>query len=404
MKKGIIIIATVALFGVLIQGGINLAAGSTTAEYSELSDGAKQLIAKAYKDLDQNQLIDFHTHIAALGTDCNYCYVNKNMMKPTHIKSYVQFKVYAKASGIRNLETADQQFFSTLQERVADYPGKVMLLAFDETYSRAGIVDKGATQFYISNEYMYRLYLQDTSKFIPCVSIHPYRKDAVDELRYWAGKGVKVVKWLPNAMLINPSDSICMPFYQAMAMNGMALLTHAGHEDAVHADDSQALGNPLLLRQALDQGVKVVVAHCASSGESIDLDDPKETLVSNFDLLLRMMNEEQYDSLLFADISAMTLRNRVGEPLRKVLENPQIHNRLINGSDYPLPAINVLISTRKLYNEGYLTNQEHKQLDEIYQYNPLVFDFVLKRTIRHPENNKLKFADEVFEMNQKLEL
>lgn len=34
------------------------------------------------------------------------------------------------------------------------------------------------------------------------------------------------------------------------------------------------LGNPLLLRRALDMGVKIIVAHVASEGECDDLDNP----------------------------------------------------------------------------------------------------------------------------------
>jgi hypothetical protein len=36
-------------------------------------------------------------------------------------------------------------------------------------------------------------------------SIHPYRKDALEELATWGKLGVRVVKWLPPAMGIDPS-------------------------------------------------------------------------------------------------------------------------------------------------------------------------------------------------------
>ncbi len=35
---------------------------------------------------------------------------------------------------------------------------------------------------------------------------------------------------------------------------------------------AEHFGNPLLLRRALDAGVRVVVAHCGSMGEDRDLD------------------------------------------------------------------------------------------------------------------------------------
>ncbi|MEE8124620.1 MAG: hypothetical protein V3T42_02280, partial [Nitrospirales bacterium] len=65
------------------------------------------------------------------------------------------------------------------------------------------------------------------------------------------------------------------------------------------------------------------------------------------------------------------------------------------GSDYPLPAINIVIQTRTLESSGYITAQEREALNEIYDYNPLLFDFVLKRTVRHTETG-LKFPTSVF--------
>ena len=58
------------------------------------------------------------------------------------------------------------------------------------------------------------------------------------------------------------------------------------------------------------------------------------------------------------------------------------HPRLLNGSDYPLPAINVLVQTRIPKDRGFITSAERKALNELDQHNPLMFDFVLKRTVR----------------------
>jgi len=58
--------------------------------------------------------------------------------------------------------------------------------------------------------------------------------------------------------------------------------------------------------------------------------------------------------------------------------------RLVNGSDYPLPAVDILIWTRPLVKQGYINSSEGESLKEIYDYNPLLFDFVLKRTLKVP--------------------
>ena len=108
------------------------------------------------------------------------------------------------------------------------------------------------------------------------------------------------------------------------------------------------------------------------------------------------MAEKKYEGFLFGEISATTQFNRLPTPLLTLLENTNLHKRLVNGSDYPLPAINIIIQTRSLVKYGMITKQERQYLNEIYQYNPLLFDYVLKRTIRHPKT-RTKFDSVVFE-------
>ena len=159
---------------------------------------------------------------------------------------------------------------------------------------------------------------------------------------------------------------------------------------------------PLLLRRPLDLGVRVIIAHAASLGTCEDLDHGAGKTASCFELFLRMMDEPKYKGLLFGEISAMLQFNRMPVPLATLLKRQDLHSRLVNGSDYPLPAINSLIWTRALVRDGFITAAERQALNEIYDYNPLLFDFVLKRTVRHPET-KQRLAASVFMTNPGLE-
>lgn len=266
--------------------------------------------------------------------------------------------------------------------------GKYKLLAFDKNYHRNGSANLKKTEFYVPNNYVFDLAVAYPDFFEPVLSINPYRLNALKDLEEGAQLGARMVKWLPNAMGIDPSDERCDPFYQKMRELGLVLLSHGGEEKAVEAEEDQRLGNPLLLRRALDHGVKVIIAHCAGLGDNEDLDDKDRKRVANFDLFLRLMNEKKYEGLLFADISAMTQYNRAGRPLRTILEREDLHERLVNGSDYPLPAVNFLIRTGALAKAGYITTQERACLNEIYDYNPLLFDFVLKRSLKLPGTTK----------------
>lgn len=103
---------------------------------------------------------------------------------------------------------------------------------------------------------------------------------------------------------------------------------------------------------------------------------------------LRMMAVDRYRGLLFADISATTQVNRTPRPILELIRRPELHDRLVNGSDYPIPAINCVIWLGKLTRLGLITSQERQCLNEIYDCNPLLFDYALKRTVRDPVTGK----------------
>jgi len=98
---------------------------------------------------------------------------------------------------------------------------------------------------------------------------------------------------------------------------------------------------------------------------------------------------------LFGEISAMTQFNRLGKPLTTLLQRKDLHHRLINGSDYPLPAVNVVIHLGDLVDGGYIRESDQTALEEIYDFNPLLFDIVLKRALTAPGSDQ-RFAPEVF--------
>lgn len=381
--------------------------GAYTREPEELeanaSIGAKRLIELAYEGIDPARLVDYHTHIVGLGTDNSGAFVSPRT-KDWFSLEHWKFLVYTSASGIKNLAQADQEYVARLARltRGIQRRGRYRILAFDKHYKPDGTVDLLKTNFYISNEYIFRLTAQYPNIFLPVISVHPYRRDALEELEKWARLGAKIVKWLPNAMGIDPSSSLAEPFYRKMREHNMILLSHAGEEQAVEAQEDQRLGNPLLLRRALDHGVRVIMAHTASLGTCQDLDDSEEKKLPCFDLAMRLMGETKYQQLLFAEISALLQFNRMPGPIATLLKRPDLHPRMVNGSDYPLPAINSLIHTRSMARAGFITDEERAQLNEIYDYNPLLFDFVLKRTMRHPET-KQKLAPAVFMANPGLE-
>jgi len=368
---------------------------------TKLSTKSSDLIKRAFEDIDPQRLMDHHVHVAGLGAGGTF--VNRKMRTWKHPFHRLKFKIYMSSAGATDEQAADTQLVDRLVSLVGHIRGhgKHRLLGFDKHYRSDGSVNLEKTEFYVPNEYVFELTEKHPDMFVPNISVNPYRPDALSELEKWARRGARVVKWLPNAMGIDPSDPKCDSFYQKMKELDLILLSHGGEEKAVEAEEDQKLGNPLLLRRALDHGVKVIVAHCAGLGSNEDLDSKDRGQVDNFDLFLRLMDEKRYEGLVFGEISAMTQFNRVGKPLRTILAREDLHERLVNGSDYPLPAVNILIRTRPLAKLGFISKSEGESLKEIYDYNPLLFDFVLKRTMRLPGSAKTLPAS-VFMINSSL--
>ncbi len=368
------------------------------SDYGTLSAAAHELVDRSLADLDASRMLDVHVHLPGVGAGGSGCRVNPRMLSWLHPFTHVQFLVYCDAAHIRDMRFGDQQYLERLVELARGMPkhGRFELLAFDARYDREGTLLDERTEMFTPDLWSIAVARDHRDLFAPAISVHPYRKDALAALDEGARAGAKLVKWLPNAMGIDPADERCDAYYERMKQLGLVLLSHTGSEFAVNASEDQELGNPLRLRRALDHGVKVILAHCGSAGSCVDLDDPKHAQAEAFDLFLRVMDDPKYIGLAFGEISTLTQINRCGRPLATMLARTDLHARLVNGSDYPLPAINVLFSTSKLAKLGYITTDEKHALDEIYDVNPLLFDLVLKRCVKDPKSGA-QFAASVFE-------
>jgi predicted TIM-barrel fold metal-dependent hydrolase len=369
---------------------------------AQMSKSSLKIVNESFQGINPSCSRDVHSHLAGLGKNNSGIWVTPAMQEGYAFSRRLKFEVYLSASGITDRNNADNQYIDRLLSLVSIFPKghKTHVLAFDYHYSFDGKKDLEHSTFYVPNNYAYKVASLYPDKLIATISVHPYRKDAIEELEKWAEKGVKYVKWLPNAQGIDPAHERVIPFYKTMKKYGMTLLTHTGDEKAIESEDFQKFGNPLRLKNALNLGVKVIVAHVASLGECSDFENGNAR-VACFDLFWRLFNNKAYEKNMFADISAVTIYNRVGKPVNTLLANPQLHHRLVNGSDYPLPAINILYRLEPLLDKNYLTEKDVTALKEIYRYNPILFDFVLKRLIKHPQTGQ-KFSNKAFEIPTEL--
>ena len=382
------------MFGALAAGGVGLSALVALRSPLLFNDCRTQLpetaathdlIESAWAGVDARRFLDCHVHLVGTGDSGSGIEVNPQMSSLFHPLQYAQRLFYLNAGCVHDAPgRIDDSYVERMQNLVDGlWPGsRLLLLAFDRFHDEQGRADPLRSSFYVPDAYAQAVAASHPETFAWAASIHPYRTDCVDALAAAERNGALAVKWLPPAMGIDPSSPRCDRFYAALAAHRLPLISHAGEEKAVHGAGQEALGNPLLLRRALDHGVRVVVAHCASLGRAVDLDDgPNGPLLPCFDLFSRLMGEARYEKLLFADISALTLRNRSAEIVRTVIERSEWHPRLLNGSDYPLPGIVPLISPAEFAERGMLLPAAVPVLEVIRQHNPLLFHFVLKRQL-----------------------
>jgi len=349
------------------------------------------VVLAAWQGIDPNQLWDGHVHLVGVGDSDSGIWLTPRMDDVTHLSEYIQKQFYLNASCTERAGSVDVDFVKRIVALQGQFkPGaKSLLLAFDYAYAEPVSGNKknmpvlDRSSFYVPNEYAMRVAQTYPDKFEWIASIHPYRDDCVEALKQAVANGARAVKWLPAAQGMDPGNPLCAPFYEAMASLNIPLLVHAGREEAVKGGDTQDYGNPLRLRVPLDAGVRVIVAHCASLGEGIDLDVGVDgPMISNFELFERLMAENDYNGRVYGEISTVTQINRLGPPLEAAILRDEWRGRLLNASDYPLPGIVPLFSLPELQARGYINETERNVLSEIRQYNPMLFDFVLKRTVQ----------------------
>ena len=266
-------------------------------------------------------IIDIHCHTAGIGAGGSGCFVSPDMRRN------VRFNFFLKTFGVSErelLQQGDELVLERLSQRLAEshHVAAAVVLAMDGVVDAQGTLDEGATEIYIPNEFLGRA-CRNYSNLLFGASINPNRPDALERLERAAADGAVLMKWLPSVQGIDPANARLKPFYRRLQELGLPLLTHTGGEESFTRVDN-SLADPLRLRGALDEGVTVVAAHCASNG--------KNDGQRNMERLLPLFGAY---SNLYADFSSLTQANRLGH-LPRILRHAEIHDRLLYGSDMPI--------------------------------------------------------------------
>ena len=273
------------------------------------------------EELTDRPVIDLHCHVAGVGAGDSGCFISPAL------RGNFRFGIYLKGFGVTQQELekqGDQLVIDHIAERItaSEQVDQAVVLAIDGVYDRNGELDRTRTEFYVPNEFVAREVARHTNLLFGA-SVNPHRGDALEQLAWAKANGAVLVKWIPSIMLIDPADETLRKFYQKLVELDLPLLTHGGQEKSfTHARDD--LADPTRLKLPLEMGVRVVVAHVASTGANDGVED--------FERLLPMF--EQHPNL-YTEISSLTQANKLGY-LRRTLADPRLKGRLLYGTDYPL--------------------------------------------------------------------
>lgn len=354
------------------------------ADPTRFSDVPADWLAETWTDLDPAQLWDVHTHLLGTGDSGSGCWVDPRLSQWWHPVEHLRQRAILNAACVPpDAASVDRAYVHRLTQLADAFPpgARWLLFAFDEALGPDGRARRDWTTFHVPDRYAQAVAQTRPDRFGWVASIHPHRGDALERLDRALAGGAVALKWLPSSMAIDLRDGRLRPFYDRLAAARLPLIVHVGEEHAVPGAGMQDLGNPLLLREPLRHGVRVIAAHCASLGDALDLDQPRPRRVPAFELFARLMDEPAWHELLLGDISAVFQFNRRPEVWQRLLTRQDWHGRLLHGSDYPLPGVIPLVRLERLAAAGLLSAQDIAPLGALRRHHPLLFDLALKRRV-----------------------
>lgn len=269
----------------------------------------------------KQSLIDCHVHLAALPDGNNGCYISPKMLR----SPLFRFLLWKHQLPLSDPQRANQKYLDDLltELRAARHVQQAVLLGMDGVYDQQGRLNWSQTNFLIGNDYVLKTAKAYPNEFLAGVSINPQRRDALEEVHRCADAGAALVKVLPNAQQFDPANRAYKPFYRALAARQLPLLSHVGYEFSL-SRTNQSAGDPIRLRVPLEEGTTVIAAHACSYG-----------LMLYERFLPTLLEFVRLYSNFYADISSLTHPNRFRMLLR-LRRLPDVHNRLLFGTDYPL--------------------------------------------------------------------
>ncbi|MBA4147030.1 MAG: amidohydrolase family protein [Verrucomicrobia bacterium] len=309
---------------------------------------------------DNLPIIDMHVHIVGNGSGGTGCWVRASRTRRL-LQTFMCRHIGLKGSDLEG--DLDRLYIEELLKQVLGSSlDAIVILAMERVYDSQGkcLEDHGTS--YVPNDYVLAL-ARKHPEFLPAVSIHPARPDALEELERCIAEGAVMMKCLPSVQNIDCRDRRYTKFWERMAEAGLPLLSHTGTEFTLEVIRPE-FADPAILSWPLECGVTVIAAHCATRCGLFD-----RQFFHAFSEMTRRYPR------LYGDVSAFNTPMR-GSVVPACLEEPLL-SRLVHGSDYPVPVFGHWAWMRDLIDWEVFRKWER-------QSNVLERDYQIKRAMGFP--------------------
>ncbi len=254
--------------------------------------------------------------------------------------------------------------------RTSKHLSKTVLFGVDARVDKKGKILHKDITVCATNEDMLSLYQTNQDIIIPFFSINPLRPDALDLIDKYTEFGFKGAKFLQNYWGVDTREKRFIPYFEKLKEKNLPLIVHIGSESSVHS--YKTCESIEMLDQPLEVGVNTICAHMALSYTPLGIlktfsQNPKH-FNKEYHTLIEML---AYHDNLYADISAILTPVRA-KVLRDLSKEKSIHNKLLFGTDFPVPFTTMFnsydLAFKKRRAIGKIENPHDRYVEVLLEY------------------------------------
>ena len=300
--------------------------GFSRGKFNEIAVRESELGGLQNANLMQIKTVDIHSHLLSADVKFDRFY------------DKLALAFFAKKFDKNGFEGYKSNFARLIKS--SNFVQKSVVFGVDAKFDESGnLVHKDKTVC-ATNEEVFAFYEQNPNEVVPFFSVNPNRKDALNLIEKYHKMGFKGGKLLHSYWETDLNDKRYEPYFRLLSELGLPLVIHVGDENSLASN--KALESIEQLKSPLNLGCRIVCAHMGASSDgvlSMFSRDP-EKLGANYFTLLRWLRE--FDGL-YADVSALLCINKA-RILPHLKTQTQIHDKILFGTDFPVPFSVILSS------------------------------------------------------------